>query len=96
MADQVLKVADLLTIPGAAFFTWLLVRVTKESVSSRWVPLYALGVGVLVTLGATFALGTMDRLTVATAVLIGVQAGALAVAGNEVAKGLLAGVMPRG
>jgi uncharacterized membrane protein len=98
MADQVLQVSDLLTIPGAAFITWLIVQATKDPlpITPRWHALYAIGVGVMVTLGAIFALGTMDRLSVATAVLIGVQAGALAVAGNEVAKGLLARAVPRG
>ena len=76
---------DLATVGGLAVVVTIIVQLFKGFVTERWVPLFAVGVGVAVSMLAAWALGMYGWANVGQAMLTGLLAGATAIGIYEVA-----------
>ncbi len=74
-----LTLNDLLTVGGLAVVVNILVQLAKGWVEDRFIPLFAVGVGMAVAVAATAALQHYGVEAVAQALLTGLLAGATAI-----------------
>lgn len=85
-----MQLTDLQTTAGLAVLVTILVQVGKRYIAEERVPLFALGLGVVLAVLATAALGNYGVQAVAQAILTGLLGGAAAIGLYEVApRGLL-------
>lgn len=81
---------DLTTVAGIAAATVIVVQIIltaaapSDAASSRWGPLLAVGIGVLLSVGQAASAGTFSGSTALAVVLLGVAAGAMAMGGHNV------------
>ena len=80
-----LTLNDLLTVGGLAIVVTIVTQLAKPFLAERWIPLFAVLVGVAVAVLATAALGRYGVEPVAQAILTGVLGGAAAIGLYEVA-----------
>ncbi len=83
-----LKLADLLTVPGAAVVIGILVQLLKRYVAEQSVPILAILGGVAIALLATLALGQREVMALGNAALTGFLGGSAAVGFYELQKPL--------
>ncbi len=70
---------DLLTVSGLAVVVTILTQLFKGFVDERWVPLFAVAIGITLAVGASVALGLYGVPAVAQAILTGLLGGAAAI-----------------
>lgn len=83
-----LSIADLRTVQGGMIIVAIIVQVSKPFIPERVIQLYALGVGVLLSIGATFAMGLVSLQEVSNGALIGFLAAASAIGLYKIQKGI--------
>lgn len=85
-----MALSDLLTVSGLAVVITVLTQVAKPYITEDRVPLFAVGLGVVLAVLATVALGNYGVQAVAQAILTGLLGGGAAIGLYEVApRGLL-------
>ncbi len=79
---------DLLTIPGILALVVLVMQLTKAYLPSDWVPVYAIGLAVIVALGASVLVGQTSAGELVDALLRGLVAALAAVGTFQAVKPL--------
>lgn len=87
------NVSDLLTVGGLATFVGVVVQIIKRKLPDwRWTTELAIGLAIVVAIGATLIARGLDWNTAVEAVLLGLLAGCLASGGYEAILNALAKV----